>query len=367
MARLRVGLIGTGRKKERPDATGFAMAYAHADAYRALADQCELVACADIVPENAEAFAHANGIPQEGIFTDYKKMLATSSLDLVSICTWPHLHAPMVIDCAVAGVRAVHCEKPMADSWRAARLMAQECERRGVQLTFNHQRRFGGPFRKAKELLASGAIGDLQRIEIACPNLFDWGTHYIDMAGFYAGDQPAEWVLGQIDYRTQHFVFGMHIENQAIGQWRYRNGVFGFIATGLGEAMVGADNRLIGNDGIIEVAVRPTGPDAKPFHREPLLRMKQRGSSEWKVVDTYGEGIHSFDFIGRGLADAIDALQTGREPELSARRALNTTEIIFALYESSRKRGRVDLPLMIDDHPLVAMLQSGDLHPEPRS
>src|SRR5690349_20031174 len=164
MARLRVGLIGTGRKKERPDATGFAMAYAHADAYRTLADQCELVACADIVPENSEAFARANGIPQEGIFTDYKKMLAESNLDLVSICTWPHLHAPMVIDCAVAGVRAVHCEKPMADSWGAARLMAQECARRGVQLTFNHMRRFGKPFTAARDLLKSGAIGDLVRV-----------------------------------------------------------------------------------------------------------------------------------------------------------------------------------------------------------
>lgn len=367
MTRLRVGIIGTGRKKERPDAMGFAMAYAHADAYQSLSDQCELVACADIVPENAEAFARATGIPPEGVFTDYKKMLAESNLDLVSICTWPHLHAPMVIDCAQAQVRAIHCEKPMADSWGAARLMAQECERRGVQLTINHQRRFGGPFRKAKALLTSGEIGDLQRIEIACSNLFDWGTHYIDMAGFYSGDQPAEWVIGQIDYRTQNFVFGAHIENQAIGQWRYTNGVYGFIATGLGEAMLGADNRLIGTDGIIEVAVHPNSPGAKPYTRDPLLRMKRRGSSQWETVDTDNEDLHSFAYIGRGLADAIDALQTGREPELSARHALNATEIIFAIYESSRRRGRVDLPLKIHDHPLVTMVQSGDLHPEARS
>ncbi len=367
MTRLRVGIIGTGRKKVRPDAMGFAMAYAHAQAYQGLPDQCELVACADIVQENATAFAQAMGIPQEGIFTDYKKMLAESNLDIVSICTWPHLHAQMVIDCAQAQVRAIHCEKPMADSWGAARLMEQECERRGVQLTINHQRRFGGPFRKAKALLTSGTIGDLQRIEVACPNLFDWGTHYIDMCGFYSGDQPAEWVLGQIDYRRENFAFGAHLENQAIGQWRYVNGVFGFIATGLGEAMVGADNRLIGTEGIIEVGVHPQGPAARPYRRDPLLRVKRSGSSEWETVDTDNEDMHSFDYIGRGLADAIDALQTGREPELSARHALNATEIIFGLYESSRKRGRVDLPLRIDDHPLVAMIQSGDLHPTPQT
>jgi UDP-N-acetylglucosamine 3-dehydrogenase len=56
MARLRVGIIGTGRRKQRADTSGFGMAYYHAAAYQALPDRCELVACADIVRENAAAF-----------------------------------------------------------------------------------------------------------------------------------------------------------------------------------------------------------------------------------------------------------------------------------------------------------------------
>lgn len=56
MPKFRVGFIGTGRKPERPSGKGYAMAYAHADAYKLLPD-CELVACADIVEENARAFA----------------------------------------------------------------------------------------------------------------------------------------------------------------------------------------------------------------------------------------------------------------------------------------------------------------------
>src|SRR5581483_301833 len=138
MARLRIGFIGTGRKKERPDLSGFFMAFQHGAGYQALSDSCAMVACADIVRENAAAFAQAMGIPEDGIFADYREMLVTARPEMVSICTWPHLHAPMVIDCARAGVRAIHCEKPMADTWGAARLMAQECERCGVQLTFNH-------------------------------------------------------------------------------------------------------------------------------------------------------------------------------------------------------------------------------------
>jgi UDP-N-acetylglucosamine 3-dehydrogenase len=356
MTRLRVGVIGTGRKKDRPDITGFFMAYQHAAGYQALPDQCELVACADIVPENAQAFAAATGIPAEGVFTDYHAMLAEADLDVVSVCTWPHLHAPMVLDCTVAGVRAVHCEKPMADSWGAARLMAQECERRGVQLTFNHMWRFGAPFARARDLLRSGAIGDLVRVETGFNgDIYDTGTHYIDMCGFFVGDQPVEWVIGQVDYRAERRIFGAHAENQTLGSWRYRNGVYGVVATGTGAALVGVTHRLNGTDGTIEVGV----------HDGPLLRVRGPGSATWEVVDTGEETLHGPGFHERGIADLVEALRTGREPELSARRALNATEIIFGIYESSRRRGRVDLPLTIMDHPLAAMVEAGELRPAP--
>ena len=59
------------------------------------------------------------------------------------------------------------------------------------------------------------------------------------------------------------------------------------------------------------------------------------------------------------------ALQTGREPQLSARKALPATETLFACCESSRRRGHVALPLTIDDNPLQAMVAGGEMRPEP--
>jgi len=356
---LRVGFIGTGRKRERPGALGYAMAYHHAAAYRALpAGTVDLAACADIVRENAATFAAAFDVPQ--VYTDYKEMLAAERLDVVSICTWPHLHAPLELDAAMAGVRAIHCEKPMADSWGAARLMAQECHRRGVQLTFNHQRRFGRPFREARRLLKEGAIGRLVRLEASCSDIYDWGTHWFDMLGFYNDETPANWVMAQIDYRTERRIFGAHVENQAIVWWQYQNGVYGLMATGPGAAGIGCNNRLIGTDGVIEVGVHPPAPGERGG---PVLRVRRAG--DWEVIDCGKEGLHGPEYIQRAIADLVDALQTGREPELSARRALNATEIIFAAYESSRRRARVDLPLTITDHPLLAMLESGELRPAP--
>ena len=343
MAPYRVGIIGCGRSRKEKGATGFGMAHAHAAGYKASPD-AEIVALADINLENAKAFQAEHG--GERLYADYREMLAKEDLDIVSICTWPHLHAEMVIAAAEAGVRAIHCEKPMAPTFGEAKRMVEVCKAHGVQLTFNHQRRFGAPFRKAKELLKAGAIGELIRLEATCSNLFDWGTHWFDMMFFYNDDTPVEWVIGQIDPRGGQRVFGVYVEGQGLSYYRFKNGVYGLLVTGY-QAGWQAANRLVGTEGVIEVGVSDDIP----------LRWWGKGTSEWETVPLE-EGLHGLTYVQRAILDLIGALKTGREPELSARKALQATELIFATYESARRRGRVELPLDIDDSPLLAMLES---------
>jgi predicted dehydrogenase len=322
------------------------MAHAHVRGYEASPD-AELVALADIKLENAEAFLEEHG--GERIYTDYREMLEEGDLDIVSICTWPHLHAEMVIACAEAGVKAVHCEKPMAPTYDEAVEMAEVCATRGVQLSFNHQRRIGEPFRKAKALLDEGAIGDLIRLEASCSNMFDWGTHWFDMLFFYNDETPVEWVIGQIEPRGGQKIFGVPVEGQGISHFKYRNGVHGLMVTGY-EPGWEASNRLVGTEGVIEVGTSQDIP----------LRTWMEGQETWQAVELEG-GLHGQDYVKLAVLDVVDALKTGREPELAARKALQATELIFATYESSRKRGRVELPLEIEDSPLLSMLESGEM------
>lgn len=356
MAKFRVGFIGTGRKLVRAGPQGYGMAHQHAAAYRALPDECEIVACADIARENAEAFAEMWGVPAPAVYADAAEMLRREALDVVSVCVWPRLHAPLVIQAAEAGVKAIHCEKPMADTWGAARRMAEVCAQRGVRLTFNHQRRFGRPFRQAKALLDQGVIGRLQCVQFGVGDLYDYGSHNFDMSMYFNGERPARWVVAQVDYRTENLVFGAHVENQGLAQWEYDNGVMGLAATGPGAALVRAHNRLVGTEGEIEVG--PAGDGL------PVLRYRRYGSGRsWEAVDCAGEGLHGPGYIERAIADVLRALRQGVESELCARNALRATEVMFACYESVRRRGRVDLPLAIDDNPLEAMVRSGELRP----
>jgi predicted dehydrogenase len=355
MSEHAVALIGTGENPDDPGPEGFGMAYRHADAYGAI-EGCEVVACADIVPENAEAFAAAYGIADTHVYEDHETMLAEAAPDVVSVCVPPAAHAEITIDCARhPAVRAIHCEKPMALTWGGAREMALTARRRDTRLTFNHQRRFGNPPRLAKELLDSGAIGDLRRVEFAAPTLYDYGSHSFDLCNYLNAETPAEWVLCGLDYREEAIYFGTHNENHAVVQWRYENGVDGLATTGVGDGLVGAHHRLVGSAGEIELG---------PHDADAELRVRRDGEG-WEAIDTGGEDMHGPGYIDRAIRDVVSAIGSDRESELRAENALNAAEIIFGCWESSRRRGRVDFPLSIDDNPLEAMVEAGDLDPDP--
>ena len=354
-------IIGTGRPRGQEGSTGAAISRHHAFAYRA--NKCEMVALADIRAENAEAFKQEQEFPGARIYTDYKEMLREAKPDVVSICTWPHLHAEMVIACAEAGIRAVHCEKPMAPTYGEARRMHEAAVKAGTQLTFNHQRRFEDPYVTCKRLIDEGAVGKVIQMQAACSNLYDWGTHWFDMLFFYNGDVPAEWVLGQVHVGTGRAVFGVRLEDQGTSYVGYRNGVRGLLLTGdyvsdpdapsgpTGRrSVLGAAHRIIGSEGTIEVAAIGS-----------RLRVMNGKSGGWQEVPFKEDARGIDNAVAAAIADKLRCLESGAEPLLSSHKAIRTSELIFGTYESARRRARIDLPLQIDDNPLHALLDSGEL------
>jgi predicted dehydrogenase len=361
----RVAVVGAGA---RDQSERYAMAYRHANAYQRL-DECELVACADVVREHAEKFAETFGIPDGSIYDDHAEMVSAVEPDIVSVCTPPKTHAEIVIDCAQSDVvEAIHCEKPMAGTWQECARMVTVCDQRGVQLTINHQRRFAGPYQRAKSMLDDGHIGDLQRIEIGSQDLYDTGTHLFDMCGYMTDQTPVEWVLAQVDCSEPTQKYGLYQETEALARWHHESGVDGLVSTGE-EEMVRCHLRLVGSDGMIEVG-----------HEDvPALRVRVDGDG-WQTVETGRDDIwrplpHPLDriveripvgpdrlfsdptYVDRAIENVVYSLGEGTESKLAAENALQTTEIIFACWESARRGGRVELPLDVNDNPLEAIVE----------
>jgi predicted dehydrogenase len=326
------------------------MAYEHAMGFQAM--KFELAACADIKADNAGAFAAYFKTP--GIYQDYRRMLRQEKLDVLSICTWPGLHFPMVAAAIRAGVKAIHCEKPMAVTWGDSLRMAALAEKSGVQLTFNHQRRFGAPVQKALQLLRQGKLGELQRMESFVWNLYDSGTHQVDSMQMFNGEVPAKWVIGQVDARYGSKAFGAPVDNHCLLHVAYQNGVHGLVASarsGLGRNIL---MRLIGSEGEIEIS-----------QRAPFLRARLKGQGVLKVLP---EAWDYFDpqMTALAVVDSMRAWQQKKVPQLAAVNALRAAEIVFACYESSRVHGRVDLPLKQKGNGLDLLMKSGAVKVVPR-
>ena len=348
-APFRVAIIGTGRPHNADGSTGFGMAHAHAKGYNE--SGCEIVALCDLVAERAEAFNQENAGGKAQVFTDYVQMLATTQPDIVSVCTWPALHTPMVLACAEAGVKAIHCEKPMAPNWADSQKMADACKIRGIQLTFNHQRRFNGPFQGVHKLLKAGEIGDLVRLEGSCGDLFDWGTHWINMFLFYNNETPAESVFAQIDARRPHDIFGVKMETQGVAVIKFQNGIFATLYTGDdSQKILDCANRVIGSKGVIEV-----------LWEKPWIRYKTERDREWQYLPEadVADGIHGGNANILGIKDVVESLATGRQPLCSVENALATTEIIFAAYASAQQRKKIELPLKLGENAFHALLSEG--------
>jgi UDP-N-acetylglucosamine 3-dehydrogenase len=332
MPPFKAGVIGCGGRGK-----------AHARGYTACPDTT-ITACSDPVPEAAAAFAGDFSVSKT--YADYRDMLAQEELDIVSVCTWTGLHRDMIVEAARSGVKAIHSEKPIAPTWGESKEIFQACQDNGIVITFCHQRRFGAHFVKARDLVAAGAIGKLTRLEGACPNLFDWGTHWFDMFNFYNGDGPADWVMGQIAVEEHKEVFGVRLDTSGLAWIRWQNGVEGLLATGGAQAQ-GFHNRLIGTEGIIDVG---RGQDAP-------VRILRAGSG-WEAPEFEPQ---EHDDTVLSVFDLAESLRQGREPELSGRKAMQATEMIFATYESSRRRSRIKLPLDVDDSALLTMIKEGTI------
>jgi predicted dehydrogenase len=156
----------------------------HAGAYRTVPG-FYLVAAASRGRERLQAFGRRHHV--DALYTDYREMLAAVRPDVVSICTQSPAKCDAVLACAEAGVRAVIVEKAFATSMEEADRMLAACGEAGTLVTTHHPMRFSLMFRRLKELIVTGAVGELGTITCYAPGRIIHGTHAFDLVRFLGG------------------------------------------------------------------------------------------------------------------------------------------------------------------------------------
>ena len=98
-------------------------------------------------------------------YNEYEKLLARDDIDAVLIAVPDHWHALVAIAACQAG-KDVYSEKPLSLTIREAEQMLAAARRYGTVFQTGSQQRSAGNFRLACELVRSGRIGKLQKVNV---------------------------------------------------------------------------------------------------------------------------------------------------------------------------------------------------------
>lgn len=133
-----------------------------AQAMGSLRDEVELFfASRDL--GRARAYAEAYG--GSGAFGSYEEAAADSRVQAMYVCTPHHLHREHAVMAAQAG-KHVLVEKPIGRTIDEASDMVTEARRAGVVFMVAENYRYMSAVRKAKEIIDSGALGNLRLVQL---------------------------------------------------------------------------------------------------------------------------------------------------------------------------------------------------------
>ncbi len=172
----------------------------HWGAWRSHSNARVIAGC-DTDAARREAFALAN--PGARVYADYRDMLATGGLDMLSICAYADSRAEMVMAAAGSGVRGIWCEKAMACSLREALKLDEALAHTGTCMIVSFMRRWAPSYRQAAELIADGAIGEPESVNVHfSSNMLHTGTHAFDVLRLWCGEVVA--VQAWLDESSAH-------------------------------------------------------------------------------------------------------------------------------------------------------------------
>ncbi|HEX5414052.1 MAG TPA: Gfo/Idh/MocA family oxidoreductase [Chloroflexota bacterium] len=341
MSRLRFGIVGTG-----------GIARHHAAALTALADEAEIVACADVQVERAREFAATYGF--SGAFDSARAMLDRAALDVVCVCTPHPQHAEPLILAAERGVHGV-VEKPFTATLPDADRVLEAAAKHGTKISVLSQRRWLPAAQRIRRAIDEGKLGNRVILgETFCEMWRDaayyardswrgrWDTegggvmmnqspHNLDFLLYYVG--PAEEIFGYWANINHPYV---EIEDNAVAVIKFKSGGLGIVK---GTVSMNPPRRIHGVT-LVGESGATVSLDCWEFataQNEIWTIPGEEGlAAEWREQDkAFGSG-ELPNFHAYQLRDVIDAVRANRAPAVTGEDGRAVVAIIQGIYESGR-------------------------------
>jgi predicted dehydrogenase len=313
-------------------------------------DSFDVVACADLDVESAEAFAELHGLKASTV----DELIADPSIEVVLNLTPPAAHAPVMRAALEAG-KHVYTEKPITTTVAEGRELLAEADRRGLRIGCAPDTFLGAAYEAARELIANGEIGS----PLAATATFlvggpdSWhpnadffyragGGPMLDIAPYYLTAiasllGPYRAALGLATTPTPERRFGVgprageaftvDVPTHAVAALQLESGALATVTVSF-EAFGQYSSGLVvhGSGGSLEL------PDANAFGGAVRIR---NGNGEWKPVEYESPGAQ--ETRGLGLDEMLRAIGNERPHRASGALGLHVLETALAALRSAEE------------------------------
>ncbi len=335
--KLKMGLIGGGQ--------GAFIGRVHATA-AILDNRAELVAGAlSSDPDRAKASAPAYDIAADRAYGSYGDLVESESarddgVDFISIATPNHTHFPIAKAALEAGINVI-CDKPMTFDMDQAEALQAVVESSGAVFAVTHNYTGYPLVRQAREMIASGELGEIQairsqylqgwlrsRIELdgqkqsawrtdpaqsgAAGAFGDIGTHAFNLARYMTGLLP-----DSVSANLRIFEEGRQLDDYGHAVIRFQNGALGTVTAS--QISHGRENDLTieidGTKGSLawsqeepnKMMVRHNGQPHQLYTRDPNAPfMNESGAAACRLPSGHPEAF--FEAFGNVYRSAFDAI-----------------------------------------------------------
>jgi len=324
---IRLALIGAGRA-----------GMIHARNFASRVPYAKMAAVCDVVEENARQAAAELGIAW---YTDWHDILADRTIDAVIVAAPTEFHHEIVIE-AARTKKHILCEKPMAMNREECIRMNEAAQAVGVNLQIGFMRRFDANFRRAKELIETGSIGQvvtvkslthgpstphewMYDIEKSNGPLAEVNSHDIDTLRWFTGSEAESLyaIAGNFrcdEAKTKYPDF----YDTVLMNVRMKNGMLGNIDGAQG-VQYGYDARvdIVGTEGYIEIGGL-AGSTTLLYTKDKHFR----GDTVKSWSDLFFEAYVNEDI------SFVRSIREGKPPEVSGTDGMAAVDIVRAGNES---------------------------------
>lgn len=325
-------------------------------------ENVEMVAFCDLIEERAIKAAKKYGVEDAKVYTDYKELLKDDSIEVVHVCTPNRSHSFITVD-ALEADKHVMCEKPMAKTAEGAKQMLEAAKRTGKKLTIGYQNRFRADSTYLKSACDNDDLGDIyfgkahairrravptwgvftNEEEQGGGPLIDIGTHALDITLWMMDNYKPKMVVG-----NAFFKLGKQTETaNAWGDWDVDNftvedSAFGYIVMENGATIFLESSWALNTLDVMEAKTTLCGTKAGADMRDGLRINGVKYNKQYieaPALDGAGVAFYDGSSDKPELIEAkqwIDAVINDTEPVVKPEQALVVTEILEAIYTSSK-------------------------------